>query len=146
MRDCCEQRVPSPRRREVGNQVIAFIHGITADESPCGGYQGAVGKHGPFGQAGRAGSVVDKGGVVTFTGVNILLKEVGVRFFIFFALFQNLIKTHEEGVVIVSQTLGVPVNDLLYERQVFLDFQELIGLLLVVNDGKFSVGMLGDIF
>src|SRR4030042_949784 len=107
-----EKAIPYPGCREVGNQIIVFIHGITIDESLSRGDEGAVGKHPSLGQAGSPGGIVNEGNIIAFTRVYVLLEEAGVRFFIFFAQLQYLVKANEDGVVIITQSLRVPVNDL----------------------------------
>ena len=69
-----------------------------------------------------------------------------MSFFIFSAQLDYLIETDEQRIIIIPQTFGVPVNDFLQKRQFILDFQEFIGLLLVVDNGEFGIGMGGDIF
>ncbi len=141
-----EIAVPYPGRREVGDKVVGLVQGVAVDEPTGGGYQGAVGEHGPLGQTGGAGGVVDEGHVVAAARRHVRFVLAGVRPLVLPPQGEHLVEADDNGVVVVAEALGVPVDDLLQQGQPVLDFQELIGLLLVVDDGELGTGVLGDVF
>jgi len=52
---------------------------------------------------------------------DILLKQVGVSSYIFLTQLEHIIETDEKGVVVVFESLGVPVDYLLQQRQLLFD-------------------------
>ena len=109
--------------------------------------QGPVGVDGSLGCIPGGSRGVDDGAdIVRLAGFHIPFKEPGVFRFIFLPRLPGPVCSPSERVVIVGQPLVVPVNDLFEQGQFVLDLEELVHLLLILDDGKSGLGILGNDF
>ena len=75
-----------------------------------------------------------------------MFKEPGVFRLILAPFSQDLFIAHQNRVIIVGQSLIIPVNNFFKQGKLVFDLQKLIHLLLTFNDGEPGLGIFGNDF
>jgi len=134
--------LPDPRRRQVGQhllgigQTLEFAAGARAVD------QRGVGMHHAFRITGGARGIEHRSGVARLALGDFGVDEPGVGGIEIAPEFLQAGKRHQLGLGVVSQAARIVIKDMGDLTGLLLDFQHLVDLLLILDNGVANLGIL----
>ncbi len=135
-----EGGVADPGHRQVRQPVVALLDVVHLDERLGGGDHVAMTEHRALGTAGRARGVGDHRRVVGAALGELGVVEAGVGRTELPPLLQHAVIGAQDGIVVERQAARIVVDDPAQLRQLVLERQRLVDLLLVLGDDDRRLG------
>ena len=139
-------RAADPGHGNEGKEIVGGITRIDCGERESLVDEIAVTDHRALGQARGSRSVTEHGDIVTPALGDDLVETLRVSLRDLSPQGFHIFEIHQPGFIVMPHAPLVPIDHLLDPRNLFLDLQQLVALLLIPGQHKRGVGMVNHIF
>ena len=140
-----EDVVPHPGHRQIRQDFLVLAKRLEVRRVARGRDQIAVRQHRALGRAGGARRVADDGDVVRATPGELGVEVRRVAHLKLLSELGELDQAQQPGLAVAAHPARIVVDDVLQAAAAGSHAQELVDLLLILDDGEASLGVLDDV-